>query len=119
VLRTAQVRDASGYPDAHLGDDWVLAVSLAWRGRVVVSQRLGRYYRNTEDSIAGRPWTSRELRSNARLVRQRMRLDPAVPAWARLLLPVIAAIQLGLIQLVRPAVRSARAVRAAIRSNIR
>src|SRR5438552_13091629 len=34
LLRSAQVRDCGAYPDADWGDDWVLAVSLAWRGRV-------------------------------------------------------------------------------------
>jgi hypothetical protein len=102
MLRTAQVREAGGYPDSQLGDDWVLAVSMAWRGRVELSERLGRYYRTTAGSIAGRPWTGRELRANARLVRDRLREDPAVPAWARLLLPVIAAFQFGAIHLARP-----------------
>jgi glycosyltransferase involved in cell wall biosynthesis len=102
IMRTEQVRQAGGYPDADLGDDWVLAVSLAWRGRIDVSDRLGRYYRFSEGSIASRPWTARELRGNARLVRQRMRQDRSVPAWARWLLPFIAAMQLATIHLVRP-----------------
>ena len=37
-----------------------------------------------------------------RLVRERMRRDPAVPAWARALLPAIAILQLATIHLVRP-----------------
>ena len=108
MLRTAQVREAGGYPDAQLGDDWVLAVSIAWRGQVTISDRLGRYYRETEGSIAGRPWTPAELRSNARLVRDRLRTDPAVPGWARALLPAIAAAQLAIIHLVRPLYRAVR-----------
>ena len=36
ILRTDQVREAGGYPDIDWGDDWVLAVSLAFRGRVEV-----------------------------------------------------------------------------------
>jgi hypothetical protein len=103
ILRTSHVREAGGYPDADLGEDWVLAVSIAWRGRVEVSERLGRYYRRTEGSLAGRRWTNRELRANAGRVRERLRVDPAVPAWARLLLPAIAALQLAGIHLVRPA----------------
>jgi hypothetical protein len=102
-MRTEQVRQAGGYPDADLGDDWVLAVSLAWRGRIDVSDRLGRYYRSSEGSIASRPWTARELRGNARLVRRRMWSDPSVPAWAKGLLPFIAAMQLAVIHLLRPA----------------
>jgi glycosyltransferase involved in cell wall biosynthesis len=108
MLRTAQVREAGGYPDAQLGDDWVLAVSIAWRGNVTISDRLGRYYRETEGSIAGRPWTPAELRSNARLVRDRLRTDPAVPVWARALLPAIAAAQLAIIHVIRPLYRVIR-----------
>jgi hypothetical protein len=102
ILRTRQVREAGGYPDSDLGDDWVLAVSLAWRGRIEVAQRLGRYYRSTEGSISGREWTMEELRANARRVRERMRTDSAVPGWARALLPAIAALQLAAIHLLRP-----------------
>jgi glycosyltransferase involved in cell wall biosynthesis len=110
IMRAEQARDAGGYADAQLGDDWVLGVSLAWRGRVVVSERLGRYYRLTEGSIAGRSWTGAELRGNARLVRDRIRQDPGIPSWARTLLPGIAALQLCAILLARPTYRGIRAL---------
>jgi len=119
IMRTEQAREAGGYPDAQLGEDWVLGVSLAWRGRVVVSQRLGRFYRLTEGSIAGREWTDAELRGNARLVRQRMRQDPGVPGWARATLPAIAILQLAAIHLLRPLFRAARRLARGSRSNIR
>jgi glycosyltransferase involved in cell wall biosynthesis len=102
VLRTKQVREAGGYADADLGEDWDLAVSLAWRGRVQISERLGRYYRTTKDSSGRRARTPAELRESARRVRERMRRDPAVPRWARATLPVVAALQLGLIHVARP-----------------
>ena len=93
------------------GEDWVLAVSLAWRGRVEVSERLGRYYRPTEGSLAGRARTPAELRASARRVRERMRRDPAVPAWARALLPAIAVLQLAAIHLARPVYLAVRRLR--------
>jgi glycosyl transferase family 2 len=102
MFRTAQVRAAGGYPDAQLAEDWVLAVSLAWRGRVEISDRLGRYYRATPGSFAGREWTRRELRQHARMVRDRIREDQGVPRWARALLPAIAVFQLTAIYLARP-----------------
>jgi glycosyltransferase involved in cell wall biosynthesis len=102
VLRTKQVREAGGYADANLGEDWDLAVSLAWRGRVEISERLGRYYRTTEESTGRRARTPAELRANARRVRERMRRDPAVPRWARATLPVVAMLQLALIHVARP-----------------
>jgi len=110
IMRTEQARDAGGYPDADFGDDWVLGVSLAWRGRVEVSERLGRYYRLTEGSITGRIWDAQQLRGNARLVRARIRRDPGVPAWARALIPAIALLQLFAIFLARPAYGAIRAL---------
>ncbi len=102
ILRTAQVREAGGYADADLGEDWVLAVSLAWRGRVEVTERLGLYYRSTEGSIGRRARTMAELRASAQRVRERMRHDRALPGWARASLPLIAALQLTAIYLARP-----------------
>ena len=119
IMRTEETRAAGGYPDAQLGDDWVLGVSLAWRGRVAVSQRIGRYYRSTEGSIASSSWTPAELRGNARLVRDRLRTDPGVPTWARALLPAIAILQLGAIHLLRPLFRIARGLVVRSRSNVR
>src|SRR5437764_1426066 len=43
ILRTDQVREAGGYADADVGEDWDLAVSVTWRGRVEISERIGRY----------------------------------------------------------------------------
>jgi hypothetical protein len=105
------VRQAGGYADAELGEDWVLAVSLAWRGRVEISERLGRYYRSTEGSLAGRRWTQAELREIARRVRLRLRGDPGVPRWARALLPAIALLQLAVIYVARPLYLAARRLR--------
>jgi glycosyltransferase involved in cell wall biosynthesis len=51
IMRTAQVREAGGYADADWDEDWVVAVSLAHRGRAEVSKRLGRLYRPTPGSL--------------------------------------------------------------------
>ena len=102
ILRTAQVRESGGYADADLGEDWVLGAALAWRGRVTLSERLGRYYRSTEGSFAGRAWTGYELRANARRVRERLQRDAGVARWAKALLPVIALLQIAAIHLARP-----------------
>jgi glycosyltransferase involved in cell wall biosynthesis len=103
MLRTEQVRDAGGYPDVDWGDDWVLAASLAFRGRIEVHDRLGRYYRPTPDSLWRRGRRRDELVASARLVRQRLRTDSAIPAWIRRLLPVIAVLQQTVVFLARPA----------------
>ena len=60
LMRTDQVRAAGGYADADWGDDWVLAVSLAFRGRVEVHDRLGRRYRDNPGSL----WTPCEALRN-------------------------------------------------------
>jgi glycosyltransferase involved in cell wall biosynthesis len=103
LLRTEQVRSAGGYADTDLGEDWDLAAMLAWRGRVEISDRLARYYRSTEGSSERRTRTAADLRGPARRLRERMRSDPAVPRWARLLTPLVAGLQLALIHLARPA----------------
>jgi len=102
VLRTAQVREAGGYADADVGEDWDLGASLAWRGSVEISDELGRYYRSLEGSSERRARTAPELRAITRRIRRRLRHDSAVPRWARTLLPLIAALQLTLIHLARP-----------------
>ena len=111
MLRTEQVRDAGGYPDVEWGDDWVLAVSLAFRGRVEMHERFGRYYRPTPDSLWRRGRRLREFVASARLVRQRLRDDPGIPAWARRLLPVIAVLQLAAVFLAQPAYQVLRRLR--------
>jgi hypothetical protein len=111
MLRTEQVRDAGGYPDVEWGDDWVLAVSLAFRGRVEMHERFGRYYRPTPDSLWRRGRRLGEFVASARLVRQRLREDPGIPAWARRLLPVIAVLQLAAVFLAQPAYQVLRRLR--------
>jgi glycosyltransferase involved in cell wall biosynthesis len=121
IMRTDKVRDAGGYAeqDSGRGEDMVLAVSLAWRGRVEVSERIGLYYRSPRGSCRGRGRAPAELRASTRRVRERMRRDPAVPPWARALLPAIAALQLAAIHLARPLYLAARKLATALRSNVR
>ena len=113
IMRTTQVREAGGYADSDWGEDWVLAVSLAHRGRVEVSLRLGRLYRSTEGSLWRRPRRAAELAASARRVRERLRSDSAVPRGMRLLIPLIALAQLVLVYAIRPlylALRGSRLV---------
>ncbi len=102
------------------GDDWVLAVSLAFRGRVEVSDRLGLLLSTHAGLALEAPIAPPgELVASARRVRERMRSDPAVPAWARALLPAIAALQLAAIYLARPVYLAARRLSSARQSQIR
>ena len=108
MFRTVDARAAGGYADADWGDDWVLAVSLAFRGRIEMVDRPGRWYRATADSLSDRSAHPRKFVTSARLVRERLRTDPAVPQAVRVLRPALAAAQILAISVVRPLYRALR-----------
>jgi Glycosyl transferase family 2 len=100
-----------GFADADSGEDWVLGVSLALRGRVVLEERPGRVYRQHEGSLWDNPKRSpAQLVVHARAVRERVRSDPAAPAGFRALLPFLAVLQLSAVRLGRPLVKTMRAI---------
>jgi glycosyltransferase involved in cell wall biosynthesis len=103
VMRTAAARDA-GFPSASAGDDWVMGVSMAFRGRVTVRPEPGRIYRRHPGSLSA-SWTAADALAHARLVRQRMRTDPAVPSAARWALPAIWLGQQLVLRVLRPVAR--------------
>jgi glycosyltransferase involved in cell wall biosynthesis len=107
VMRTADVRAAGGYGERSQGEDWVLGAALAWRGRVRLSSEPGLVYRWRFDS-PGRPGAGLDLLGNARFVRERLRADPALPAAARALLPLVAAGQWLAVKALRPLVLMGR-----------
>lgn len=101
IMRTETVLAAGGFPDAETGDDWVLGVSMAFRGRVGVLDHVGRIYRPRDDSV----WAGRNpahLFAHARAVRERVRADPEVPPMIKRLLPVVVVGQWIVIRLLRP-----------------
>jgi glycosyltransferase involved in cell wall biosynthesis len=101
IMRTSWVRDAGGYIDRS-GEDWVLAVSLAFRGRVVIDPRPGVIYHAHPESLLRRSRGAADLLAKAKRVRTRLATDPAVPRWVRLVLPLVAALQTVLILVIRP-----------------
>ncbi len=113
IMRTADVRAAGGYGDRSHGEDWALASSLAWRGRVHFADEPALLYRWRGDSPGrGRAVAGATLLARAALVRERLRSDPGVPPAARRLLGPIAAAQWLAVVVVRPAVMLARRARA-------
>jgi hypothetical protein len=113
IMRTADARAAGGYADRTHGEDWALATSLAWRGRIRFSGEPALVYRWRGDSPGrdGSATVAATLSANAAGVRERLRADPAVPPGARLL-ALVAAGQWLAIRVVRPAfvrIRRARA----------
>ena len=108
IMRTDAVRAGGGYADSNSGEDWVLGVSLAFRGRVVLDERPGRLYRPRPGSLRDTLRSPRQLAANSRAVRDRLREDVATPRSVKALLPAIAGAQLAAIYLVRPAVHRIR-----------
>ena len=111
IMRTADVRAAGSYPDADWGDDWVIAVSIAFRGRIEIHRRFGLLYGTTPGSLWRTPKRVRELANSARMVRARLRADPAVPGWVGMALPVLALLQLATLYGLRPLYRAVRRAR--------
>jgi glycosyltransferase involved in cell wall biosynthesis len=110
IMRTEAAREA-GFGDANSGEDWVLGVSLAFRGRVFLETRPGRLYRREVGSLWETQRSPAQLVRHARAVRDRIRRDTEMPAWARLLVPFVAVLQLAAVWLVRPVVETVRAAR--------
>ena len=108
IMRTAAVRESGGYADANSGEDWVLGVSLAFRGRLEIHLRPGRVYRRHVGSLWEHRRSPRHLLRHAAAVQERLRSDPGIPRWAKLLLPAIAALQVCAVIIVRPLATTAR-----------
>ena len=110
LMRTDAAR-AMGFGDANSGEDWVLGVSLAFRGRVILETRPGRLYRRHPGSLWETQRSTAQLTGHAKAVRERVRADPEAPFWAKNCLILIAAFQVAAVRLVRPLIETARAIR--------
>jgi hypothetical protein len=91
VARTAAVRDAGGFGDASLAEDWVLRSALAARGRVLFTTEGVVRFRLADGSLWHRGHSHAELAAMYESFRAHRRRDPRLPRWARALLPVLAA----------------------------
>jgi hypothetical protein len=76
-----------------------------------LESRPGRIYRRHAGSLWETQRSGAQLVKHARVVRERIRLDPAAPKSARILLPAVAMLQLAAVRLVRPVVETVRASR--------
>ena len=108
ILRTAQVRAAGGYANSDVSEDWALRGPLAFRGRIALRDRPALVYRRHLSRRPPEARSSGELAGAARRVLDRLRADPAVPRWAKALLPAVALAQLTMIYGVRPIRRRLR-----------
>jgi glycosyltransferase involved in cell wall biosynthesis len=84
IMRTAQVRDSGGYDaTAASAEDWVLGVSLAHRGRIMLSDHPGRVYRRLGESLWQDHRAPARQLAHAAAVRNRLATDSGIPRWAR------------------------------------
>jgi glycosyltransferase involved in cell wall biosynthesis len=90
VHRTEAVRAAGGFGDGSVGEDWILGAMLAFRGRILFSERETFLRRVHVGSLWYRPHEPAALLERSRTLRERARRDSAVPAWAKVLLPSLA-----------------------------
>ena len=101
MMRTDLLRAGGGFPDINEGDDWVVGVSMALRGRVRVLEHPGRIYHLHADSVSAR-WTTADRLRSAHSVRRRLRSEPALPAGVRAAITVMAPAHWLVLLVLRP-----------------
>jgi glycosyltransferase involved in cell wall biosynthesis len=83
IMRTQPVIESGGYSAGASAEDWVLGVSLAFRGRVLQHERPGRVYRRLGASLWDEHRSPRRQLEHAAAVRARLATDRGIPSWAR------------------------------------
>ncbi len=92
LLRTEAVKDAGGFGDANVGEDWILGAQLAFRGPIEFHERPAFLRRVHNGSLWYRRHTRAEYLRRCELLRERLRRDASVPGWAKTLLPLLAVV---------------------------
>jgi len=90
ILRTESVRDAGGFGDSNVGEDWILGTQLAFRGRFDFQQRPIFMRRVHAGSLWFRPHARSAYAERCKLLRSRVRHDRSVPLWVKACLPMLA-----------------------------
>jgi cellulose synthase/poly-beta-1,6-N-acetylglucosamine synthase-like glycosyltransferase len=90
VIRTNAVRDAGGFGDASLAEDWMLRSALAFRGRILLIQEAVVQVRVREGTLWQRAHSRTELQAMCKAFRTSRLADSRLPLYARALMPVIA-----------------------------
>jgi glycosyltransferase involved in cell wall biosynthesis len=89
LLDSSAVRDARGFGDASLAEDWMLRSALATRGRIVFSRDCVVRFRVSPDSLWHRPHTRQELERAYADFRTHRLDDDKLPRWSRVAMPLI------------------------------
>jgi len=92
ILRTAAVRDAGGFGDSSVGEDWILGTQLAFRGPIEFHEQPAFLRRVHSGSLWYRPHAEADYLRRCELLRARVNADPAVPVWVKAFLPILALI---------------------------
>lgn len=90
LMRSQDVRDAGGFAqDIAFFEDWALATSLTYRGRIVMLREIARWYRVHDESLTLGHLGHRDEHLWLAGLRRRAKRDPRAPRWVKLLQPVV------------------------------
>ena len=92
ILRTEAVRDAGGFGDVDVGEDWILGAQLAFRGPIGFERTPTFLRRVHRGSLWYRPHSPDDYLARADLLRVRVARDPTVPRLVKAALPLVAVV---------------------------
>jgi glycosyltransferase involved in cell wall biosynthesis len=90
ILRTEAVRDAGGFGDGDVGEDWTLGAQLAFRGPIEFHRQPSFVRRVHSGSLWHRTHTYADYLARCSVLRDRIKNDPRVPPWVKATLPLLA-----------------------------
>jgi glycosyltransferase involved in cell wall biosynthesis len=92
ILRTDAARDAGGFGDGNVGEDWILGTQLAFRGPIEFHREPSFLRRVHPGSLWHRQHACSDYLASCDLLRERVKRDPYVPGWVKAGLPLLAAV---------------------------
>ena len=90
ILCTEAVRDAGGFGDGDVGEDWVLGTQLAFRGPIEFHSQPSFLRRVHTGSLWHREHAHADYLERCNLLRHRIKHDGSVPSWVKAGLPILA-----------------------------
>ena len=90
ILRTEAVKDAGGFGDGDIGEDWTLGAQLAFRGPIEFHREPSFLRRIHSGSLWHRAHAHADYLERCNLLRERIKHDPRVPRWVKAGLPLLA-----------------------------
>jgi glycosyltransferase involved in cell wall biosynthesis len=92
ILRTRAARDAGGFGDGNVGEDWILGAQIAFRGPIEFHREPSFVRRVHADSLWYRQHARSDYLARCDLLRARVERDPRVPGWLKAGLPLLAVV---------------------------